>query len=36
MGMLTYHLLRGSRVVNLFENGLLREDLDFDIIHEQK
>ncbi len=35
LGILTYHNLTGSRVVNLFEKGRLKEDLDFDVIHQQ-
>ncbi len=34
LGIRTYHNLTGARVVNLFENGLLKEDLEFDVIHE--
>ena len=34
LGIRTYHNLTGARVVNLFENGKLKEDLDFDVIHD--
>ncbi len=34
LGMLTYHNLTGARVVDLFEKGKLKEDLDFNVIHE--
>lgn len=34
LGIVTYHSLTGARVVDLFENGLLKEDLEFDVIHE--
>ena len=33
LGMLTYHNLTGARVVDLFEKGKLKEDLDFNVIH---
>ena len=34
LGIITYHNLTGARVVNLFENGKLKEYLDFDVIHQ--
>lgn len=34
LGIRTYHNITGARVVNLFENGKLKENLDFDVIHE--
>lgn len=33
LGILTYHNLTGARVVDLFEKGKLKEDLDFNVIH---
>ena len=33
LGIRTYHNLTGARVVDLFEDGKLKEDLDFDVIH---
>ena len=33
LGIRTYHNLTGARVVDLFEKGKLKEDLEFDVIH---
>lgn len=34
LGIVTYHTVTGARVVDLFEDGLLKNDLNFDVIHK--
>ncbi len=34
LGIVTYHSLTGARIVDLFENGLLKENLEFNVIHK--
>ena len=34
LGIVTYHSLTGARIVDLFENGLLKENLEYNVIHK--
>lgn len=34
LGIVTYHSLTGARIVDLFEKGLLKENLEYNVIHK--